>query len=152
MIVLLFLFDELTNLDIKSQTIKSFVHYGILAGTPFILLLNAFTIKKIKKKIIGTALPAIILTAILVIGPQKIIHHKEAWKTQTVLYQNKHLTFNKVEFQMQDIGARGYNKRTVQVIYLTPYFILTHKVPNDIENKIEWLKIDKEVNELGLKY
>ena len=53
---------------------------------------------------------------------------------------------------MQDIGALGYNKRTVEVLYLTTFFMITSEVPNDIDKKVEWLKVDKEVNELGLKF
>ena len=75
-----------------------------------------------------------------------------AWRTQTVLYQNGHLSFKTVEFQMQDVGALGYNKRTVEVFYLTPYFIITSEVPANIEKRVEWVKVDKDVNELGLKF
>lgn len=53
---------------------------------------------------------------------------------------------------MQDIGARGYNKRTVEVIYLTPLFILTSEVPADIDKRVEWIRVDKDINELELKF
>lgn len=89
---------------------------------------------------------------ILVIGPMKILFSIGTWRTQTILYQNGHLSFKTVEFQMQDIGALGYNRRTVEVIYLTPLFILTSEVPNDIDKRVEWVKVDKDVNELGLKF
>lgn len=89
---------------------------------------------------------------ILVIGPMKILFSTGTWRTQTILYQNGHLSFKTVEFQMQDIGALGYNRRTVEVIYLTPLFILTSEVPNDIDKRVEWVKVDKEINELGLKF
>jgi hypothetical protein len=29
--------------------------------------------------------------------------------------------------------------------------MITHEVPRDIDKKIEWVKVDKHVNELGLK-
>ncbi|MCO5287501.1 MAG: hypothetical protein M9898_13895 [Chitinophagaceae bacterium] len=53
---------------------------------------------------------------------------------------------------MQDIGALGYNKRTVEVIYLTPLFMLTSEVPCDIDKRDEWIKVDKDINELNLKF
>jgi len=53
---------------------------------------------------------------------------------------------------MQDVGALGYNKRTVEVFYLTPYFIITNQVPSDIDKRVEWVKVDKDVNELELKF
>ena len=74
------------------------------------------------------------------------------WKTQMVLYQNRHSNFKKVEFQMQDVGAFGYNKRTVEVIYLTDLFMIVSPVEKDISKRVEWEKVDKEVNELGLKF
>jgi len=150
--VVLFLLDSLTSFDIKSQSIKSFVYFGLLIGTPLTLIWNAWAIKTRNRKIIGTVFPTIVLTLILVIGPMKILFSTGAWRTQTILYQNGHLSFKSVEFQMQDVGALGYNKRTVEVFYLTPFFMTTSEVPNDIDQRVEWIKVDKEVNELGLKF
>jgi hypothetical protein len=150
--VVLFLLDSSTNFDIKSQGLKTFVYFGLLIGTPLTLVWNFFVIKTKSKRIIGTIFPTIILVLILIVGPMKILFSTSAWRTQTILYQNGHLSFKTVEFQMQDIGAFGYNKRTVEVLYLTPLFMITSEVPNDIDKKVEWLKVDKEVNELGLKF
>ncbi len=116
------------------------------------LIWNAWTIKSRNGKIKWTVFPSIVLTLILVAGPMKILFSKGAWRTQTILYQNGHLSFNTVEFQMQDVGALGYNKRTVEVFSLTRFFMITSKVPNDIDKRVEWVKVDKEVNELGLKF
>lgn len=82
----------------------------------------------------------------------KILFSIGAWRTQTILYQNGHLSINTVELQMQDVGALGYNKRTVEVFYLTPFFITTKVAPSDIYKSVEWVKVDKDVNELELKY
>ena len=82
----------------------------------------------------------------------KILFSTGAWRTQTILYQNGHLSFKTVEFQMQDVGALGYNKRIVEVFYLTPLFMITSEVPNNIDKKVEWVKVDKDVNELELKF
>jgi hypothetical protein len=150
--VVLFLLDSLTSFDIKSQSIKSFAYFGLLIETPLILIWNAWVIKTRKGKIIGAVFPTIFLTLILVVGPMKILFSTGAWQTQTILYQNGHLSFKTVEFQMQDVGALGYNKRTIEVFYLTPFFMTTSEVPNDIDQRVEWIKVDKEVNELGLKF
>ncbi len=146
-----FLLDGLSSFDIKSQSIKSFVYFGLLIGTPLTLLWNFIVIKTKTKRVIGTAFPTIILTLILVVGPMKILFSTGAWQTQTILYQNGHLSFKTVEFQIQDVGALGFNKRTVEVFYLTPFFMTTSEVPNDIDKRVEWVKVDKHVNELGLK-
>ena len=149
--VVLFLLDSLTSFDIKSQSIKSFVYFGLLIGTPLTLIWNAWGIKKRNGKIIGTIFPSIVLTLIIVVGPMTILFSTGAWRTQTILYQNGHLSFKTVEFQMQDVGALGYHKRTVEVFYLTRFFMITSEVPNDIDKRVEWVKVDKDVNELGLK-
>src|SRR5690606_27823522 len=150
--VVLFLLDGLTSFDIKNQILKSFVYFGFLIGTPTILLWNLFVIKTKTKRIIGTVYPTIFLILIFVVNPMKILFSSGAWRTQTILYQNGHLSFKTVEFQMQDIGALGYNRRTVEVFYLTPLFILTSEVPNDIDKRVEWIKVEKDVTELGLKF
>jgi hypothetical protein len=148
----LFLLDSLTSLDIKSQTLKSFVCFGLLIGTPLTLIWNAVSIKPRNRKIIWTILPTAILIFILIVGPMKFLFSTGVWRTQTILYQNGHLSYKTVEFQMQEVGAFGYNKRTVEVFYLTPLFMITSEVPTGIDKRVEWVKVDKDVNELGLKF
>lgn len=150
--IVLFLLDSLTSFDIKSPIIKSFVFFGFSLGTPLILIWNAVIIKTISRKIIWTILPTAILVMILIVGPLKVLFEPGPWRTQTILYQNGHLSFKTVEFQMQDIGGLGYNKRTVEVFYLTPLFMITSEVPTDIDKRVEWVKVDKYVNELELKF
>jgi len=151
LILLLFVLDMLTSFEIKSQTIKSFAYFGIMALSPFTLLWNLWAFKTRKGIIIGSTLPILALIGILIIGPIHIGYSSSAWKTKKVLYQNAHLGFKKVELQMQDVGALGYNKRTVEVTYLTHMFMIINPVEKDIDNRVEWVKVDKEVNELELK-
>jgi hypothetical protein len=116
----------------------------------FILYLWNFESRK--WKVIGSTIPTLTLIGILIIGPLKIAFSASAWRTQKVIYQNGHLNFKKVEFQMQDVGAFGYNKRTVKVIYLTDLFMIVSPVEKDFDDRVEWIKVDKEINELGLKF
>jgi len=150
--ILFFIPDGLTSFEIKSQTIKSFTYFGIMVLTPLTFIWNLWNFKTRKWKIIGSILPTLTLIGILIIGPLRIAFSSTAWKTQTVIYQNGHLNFKKVEFQMQDVGALGYNKRTVEVIYLTDLFMIVIPVEKDIHERIEWIKVDQEINELGLKF
>jgi hypothetical protein len=146
--ILLFILDGLTPLNIKSQAIKSFTYFGILVVTPLTLFWNLWTFKTKKWKIIGVTLPVFTLIGILIIGPLNIVFSASAWKTQKVMYQNKHLNYKKVEFQVQDIGALGYNKRTVEVLYLTDWFMIVDHITKNIDKRVEWIKVDKEVNKL----
>ena len=103
-------------------------------------------------KMFGQLLGAVALAAlILIAGLTKIIFASSAWRTQTVLYENSHFKFKKIEFQMQDKDALGYNKRTVEVIYLTKFFMIATAAPADIAQRSEWIKVEMDVNELKLK-
>ncbi len=145
LIIILFLLDSLTSFDIKSQMFKTFIYFGLLIGTPFTLTWNVFTFKTKKRKIIGSVFPTLILIFILFIGPVKIIFSTSAWQTKTTLYKNGHFSFKTIEYQTQDMGALGYNKRTVEVLYLTDIFMITNEIPQDIDNKVEWIKIEEEI-------
>ena len=111
--------------------------------TPLVLIWNVWQVKTKTRKIIGSILPVLSLIAILIIGPSKIAFSSSAWKTEKILYQNGHLNFKKVELQSQDIGALGYNKRTVEVIYLTDLFMIISPVEKDIEKRVEWIKVNE---------
>jgi hypothetical protein len=73
------------------------------------------------------------------------------WKTQTIEYQNLHLSNRTIEFQMQDKGARGYNRRYVDRIKILPFVEWTKEVKSDELDTLTWKKVSIYVNELGLK-
>lgn len=141
--LLFFTLDGLTSFEIKSQILKSYTYYGSMIVTPIVLIWNVWQVKTKTRKIIGSILPVLSLIGILIIGPSKIAFSSSAWKTEKILYQNGHLNFKKVELQSQDIGALGYNKRTVEVIYLTDLFMIISPVEKDIEKRVEWIKVNE---------
>ena len=149
--VLLFVLDALTSFDIKNQTLKTLTYFGFVTLSPFTLIYNLTVIKTIKERIVYSILPLGSIVAILIIGPMTITRASASWSTQTVIYQSDKFGFNQVEFQMQDVGALGYNRRTVQVMYLTDLFIITKPIDTDIETSSGWIKVDIHVNELDLK-
>lgn len=148
----LLLLDELTSFDIKSQPVKTFIYEGLLFATPVVLIFNAIVLKKRPQKLAGLALPVLMLALILIIGPINLMWASGAWRTQDVLYKKRNNSFQKVEFQMQDVGALGYNRRTVKVLYLTPLFVITSAIPVGIEHDATWENVNEEVNELHLKF
>ena len=84
----------------------------------------------------------------------KILFSAGAWRTQDILYQNGHLKFKTIEFQMQDKGALGYNRRTVEVLYLTKFFTISKEISDKQIEKglgVEWVRVNEEINELELK-
>ena len=148
---MLFALDELTSFEIKSQAIKSITYFGMMVMTPLALIWNLVKGKTTKRKIIGSISTALIFIGILIIGPSKIAFSSSTWKTQRVIYEHDHLSFKKVEFQMRDIGALGCKRRTVEVIYLTDLFMIVSPMEKEIDSRVEWTSVNKEVNELGLK-
>ena len=53
---------------------------------------------------------------------------------------------------MKDLGAMGYARREVEVVYLSPLFMIISSVEENIEERPEWKKINLDVNEMGLKF
>lgn len=151
-IFLFFILDTFTPLEIKNQNLKSFIYFGIIIFTPIILIINLWKGKSLKFKIITSIIPIFTLIGVVFIGLLKIIYLSSSWKTDRIIYQNKILTNKRIEYQMQDVGAFGYNKRTVEVIYFTENFIFVKPFNKNNFKSNEWIKINKVVNELGLKY
>jgi hypothetical protein len=151
LVVALFFLDDLTGFDIKSQTIKTFVYLGFVIGSPLLLFLNVIIIKPLRRKILFSITPALSFILIVLVDPMAIIWADGAWKTQTIAYKHGHLGIKTVEFQIQDLGGSGYKKRDVEVLYLTNWFMFTTPVPADINTRHEWVKVDEDINEAGLK-
>jgi hypothetical protein len=151
-IILLFFLDGFTGFDIKAQAIKTFVYVGLLVGSPVMLVWNFFVLKAMFKRVIWTLFPAIMLVFMLITNPMKILFSSGSWHTQSILYQSRHSRDKTIEYQMQDIGALGYNERTVEVQYLTPYFMIVKVIPSRAPSGSDWIPVEKDVNELGLKY
>lgn len=156
LICFLFILDVFDIVEAKGSNVKTFIHCGSLLLTPILVLYNLFVQKSTKWSIgIGIIAFSIVLCFCLVISKRGLLGYlftSESWKTQTVLYENVQFESIRVEFQMQDVGALGYNERFVSVIYITNWFMITDEIdPNKIFGK-EWVKVDKEINELGIVY
>lgn len=81
------------------------------------------------------------------------------WKTQTIIYQNRHSANRVIEYQMQNPGPGSYNQRTVDKIRLLPginwlreFNTNSDAVLKSAIDTTKWKKVDIEKNELGLKY
>ena len=71
------------------------------------------------------------------------------FQTQTIMYRNKDNRNLRVEFQMQDMGAFGYNRRTV-IVEPGTFFDTTKPIDVRKLDKNEWVLVDEEVNELHI--
>lgn len=71
------------------------------------------------------------------------------FQTQTIMYRNKNNRDLRVEFQMQDMGAFGYNRRTV-IVEPGTFFDTTKPIDIRTLDINEWLLVDEEINELHI--
>lgn len=73
------------------------------------------------------------------------------YKTQTILYRIIEDPGVIIEFQMKDVGGRGYLKRVVQI---EPGFFWDRATGVDLEavDQSKWRRVDEDVNEHGLKW
>lgn len=92
----------------------------------------------------------IILVAVSIIIQPRLLFALSAWKTQEILFRNQLNKDHRIELQMQDQGALGYNRRIVEV---NPRLLMDKITEIDTTsiNKKEWQQVDEYVNELELK-
>lgn len=148
--IVFFLLDAFTACEIKSQIVKSFAYIGTLIFTPVVLCWNIYFLVYKKRKSVWLVLSALMLVCVFVAGPLKIIFASGAWYTKSILYQHKNYSFRQIEYQIQHADT-GYNNRTVEVFYLTHFFTIISKVPDDVKQRTEWMKVGNEINRLEIK-
>lgn len=141
---LLFMFDVLTNFEIRSQTLKSFIYYGVLFATPLVLIWNLISSKS--NRVLASLSPLLILILVFTMGLTKILANVSAWQTQVILYKNKNSNVTTIEHQRQGSANFKFNERTVKVTYLTGLFMIVYRIPDDIASKSEWVKVDQYIN------
>jgi hypothetical protein len=156
LMVMFFVLDVFGLLEIKGEILKAFIHFGSLLSTPIIVFYNLLILKSKKWSIwVGIVSLSAVLSFATIVSQRSFLGYlfsTESWNTQTVLYEHGHFGFKSIEFQMQDVGALGYNKRFVQVTYITQWFMITEKIDPDKTFGAEWIKVNKNVNELGIIY
>jgi hypothetical protein len=156
LMVTLFVLDIFDILEIKGESLKVFIHFGSLLATPIVVIYNLFVRKSRRWNIwISVTSIFIVLSFSIVIYQRGFLGYlfsTESWNTQTVLYKHGHFESKRIEFQMQDVGALGYNKRYVSVTYVTDWFMITEEVDPAKIFSGEWIKVDKNVNELEIVY
>lgn len=73
------------------------------------------------------------------------------YKTQTVVYKKIASSTVTIEYQMEDIGALGYNRRVVRITQVTPLLRFIAVTDTNEIDLSKWRKVEEFVNELGLK-
>ncbi|MEM9858139.1 MAG: hypothetical protein AAF843_12315 [Bacteroidota bacterium] len=73
------------------------------------------------------------------------------WQTQVIIYRNLKNENRTIEFQMQDVGAFGYNRRSIERLRICGFLEIID--PIDIGNidTLKWERVDIDLNEMNLK-
>jgi len=142
---LLFLLSLMIQLEFSSPTIRNIAFLLTLSGFALLIL-------KISKIEISEKVNRIVFISSLIIGGFIItwFDWTGAWKTQTIIYNHGHFKFKTIEFQMQDKGALGYNRRTVEVTNLAGFLKIVEPI-DTASVGLPWIKVDKDINELKLR-
>ncbi|MBI3218010.1 MAG: hypothetical protein HYZ44_00710 [Bacteroidetes bacterium] len=139
----LILVGTISNLEITSGLILKGIIYIVILGMTQLLTRNLYWIFGI-----STVLFVAFLTF------KFYTDWRGEWKTQTIMFQNKHLSNRTIEFQLQDIGSLGYNRRKVDRLKIIPFVSWTRRLTEkEVENidTLNWDRIDIDKNEQGLK-
>lgn len=147
----LILMEGLYHIEMKSQYLKNLVYLGVLILPITLIIWGLIRKSSIQRKVLRLILPIGVLSCISLIGITRFAFSLSTWKTQTILYQNTNDSSRTIEFQMKDMGALGYRRRTVMVDYYTPLFIIASPIPPNVDSNNEWTKVHIDVNEVGLK-
>ncbi len=140
----LLLIDQLSNLEVD-LVLRLFTTIMTACLSLSCLIVLRFSPYRQKSKYPGLIIFSIASSLILLFY-QSI---DSEWKTQTILFE-KNSGKQRVEFQMKDIGARGYLRRTVKLIDYLYFFSLVEEVNKDSVDT-SWRPVNKEVNKMGLK-
>jgi hypothetical protein len=149
-LALLFILDVFTVFELADEHLKYLVYDGIILIPPVVFLLNIFLQPTTRRKVF-LALPGlIVLISVLILGPNKIIFSSSVWKTQSIIYQHAENQRKRIVFQMQDVGAHGYNRRTVE---LTSYVLFNKIEEPESHSELgpEWIVVNEDLNEQDLK-
>ncbi len=153
LILILFFADIFDVFQTKIEFLKVLIYYGVLL-MPIPLLIMEFKKNQSRTELkIGKAIPILAIAILVYLNPLKIMFHIQTWKTQTVLLINEKMINHKVEYQMKDIGALGYAKRTAELVYFSQYFYMVYAKNYEVKNSlgVQWLKVNQVVNEIGFK-
>jgi hypothetical protein len=149
-LVLLFVVDVFTFFELANQLLKYVVYFGIILIPPVVFIVNIFLQRTIRRKAFFALPGLIVLISVFIVGPVKIVFSSSVWKTQSVLYQHTENQNKRIVFQMQDVGAHGYNRRTVE---LTSYVLFNKIEEPECLSELgpEWILVNEDLNEQGLR-
>ncbi len=154
LILLIFLLDFFGIMEMKGREFSSFIYIITTLFMPLILIGNLIVFRKYGIFLTWRFWSSLVTLTICFYSLAFLAYRFSStnFQTQTIYYVSFQDCFRTIEFQMEDIGVFGYNKRYVEVTYLTPWLMITKQVDPKNDPGEGWVRIDWDVNELELKY
>ena len=139
----------ISSYEFKEDSIRVIFTFTFSVG--FLLILSLFTNNKQLKRILYISAFSIFILTAIILRISNILHFGTGYVTQDLIYVHKENANKRIEFQMEDAGALGYNKRTVTIE--SCYIFLNRINEIDLEkiDKKEWKYIGEFKNELQIK-
>jgi hypothetical protein len=145
----IFIIGVLTPLDFNHRYIMYFTFFIFFNG---VFSLGFFLTNFIHPKI-NNVLVAF-LGSLMLIGSYEFLPSfgsGSGWQTQDILYKQKENSKNIIAFQMNDLGAFGYDYRTVKILQITPLFKLVSELKK-VEVNNEWEEVNLKQSEEKANY
>ena len=139
-----------TSIEFVNENVRLIATFVFTSSLPLIFLIGLKD-RALKRSLLIACGILIFVTAV-VLRLFIAMQWGSGYKTQTLLYTRKGNPKHRIEFQMEDVGAFGYNSRIVEIEPCCFFFRKVRLVEEEKVNKAQWKYVGKEVNELGLKY
>jgi hypothetical protein len=146
LLTVLVLSTEITFTSDLSTLIFIFI---TTSGLPLILVLTTIEVRKQRAFIIWFF--ALITATTIGFRFNTFINFGSGFKTQTITHRSVSNPEKRIEFQLDDLGAFGYNKRTVIISRICCFLQMEQVIDPDSFNYSHWKLVDEDVNELRLK-
>ncbi|PJJ60015.1 hypothetical protein CLV45_1440 [Hymenobacter chitinivorans DSM 11115] len=143
---LLFVADVTTPLNINSLQLSYLVLVVALLSAVTYLCRALFA--QHRAAYTGTVLVLAVLLSLV----EFLFIYRGGWHTQSINYVNRESANTVIEFQMKDVGAFGYQKRTVEKLKLLPGISWMKETDPEKVDTLLWQPVNIDVNELGLIY
>ena len=144
-----FLLDGCTRFDLDSRTLKAFVYaFPFLAAIP----VGALSMVTEDRRIRWALLPAIsaMLLILFLVGPVMLLFNRSSWTPYRVVAVDRESRNRTIEKQSLDVGALGYEDRTVIAVRPFPFVMWCTAFEGPIDAS-RWQEVTpEECQQLGL--
>ena len=147
--LILLLLVMYTKIAFTNHVLYPVFIFTTTSGLPLILFLTT-SVPTFRRSFVIWFFTLLVATAIGY-KTSAFLYFGSGFKTQTITHRSLNNPEKQIEFQLEDFGALGYNRRTVIVTPVCCFLQQEQEIDPDRFNYSNWKQVDEEVNEVGLK-